>query len=233
MNFVSSDFHSPSNDFWPGEYAKTWTRVQDLDRDGKYVLEEVAAGLRSGNSYAVHGDLIDQLDFSATSAIGSATMGETLRVKHEGPMSLNISFRLPETNYNGDAPKVRLIQVIAGEVHDPAPKFLADGTTPNPAYEKETNETARIVAVFRENELEYEGAGWYRAPDFKVASVDKDMYYRIRGTNLPPDTPNETDAEGSPLADATAREDLNAGRVEAAWQDLWFYSNPIFVQSVD
>jgi hypothetical protein len=232
-NFVSSDFHSPSGDFWPGEYAKTWTRVQDLDRDGRYTLEEVAAGLRSGNSYAVHGDLIDQLDFSATSAVDSATMGETLRIKHNGPMSLNISFRVPETNYNGDEPKVRLIQVIAGEVHDPAPKFLADGTTPNPAFAKETNDTAQIVAVFREDELEYERAGWYRAPEFKVDSLRKDMYYRIRGTNLPPDTPNETDAEGSPLADAIAREDLNVGRVEAAWKDLWFYSNPIFVEAVE
>ena len=59
------------------------------------------------------------------------------------------------------------------------------------------------------------------------------MYYRIRGTNLPSDTPNETDSEGSPLADAIAREDLNVGRVEAAWKDLWFYSNPIFVEAVD
>jgi len=229
--FVSSEFHSPSGDFWPGEYAKTWTQVQDLDRDGNYTLEEVAAGLRSGNSYAVHGDLIDKLDFRATAGSGSATMGETLRIENNGSVSINISFRLPETNYNGESPKVRLIQLIAGEVHDPAPKFLADGTTFNPEYEKETNDTTSIIATFREDQLTYEGGGWHRTPDFQIAGLDKDMYYRIRGTNLPPDTPNETDAQGSPLADAIARPDLRIGRVEAAWKDLWFYSNPIFVRT--
>ncbi|MCP5119081.1 MAG: hypothetical protein GY953_50405, partial [bacterium] len=43
--FVSSDFHSPRGDFWPGEYAKTWTWVRDADRNGKYTLEDVAEGL--------------------------------------------------------------------------------------------------------------------------------------------------------------------------------------------
>jgi hypothetical protein len=52
------------------------------------------------------------------------------------------------------------------------------------------------------------------------------MYFRLRGTNLPPDTPNETDAEGNPLADSL----VGANTVAKAWADLWFYSNPIYIQ---
>jgi hypothetical protein len=47
----------------------------------------------------------------------------------------------------------------------------------------------------------------------------------LRGTNLPPGTPGETDLEGNPLADTPG-----VNTAEAAWKDLWFYSNPIFVK---
>ncbi|MBW2428705.1 MAG: hypothetical protein JRF56_07075 [Deltaproteobacteria bacterium] len=53
---------------------------------------------------------------------------------------------------------------------------------------------------------------------------------RLRGTNLPPNTPCETDPAGNPLPDSAASacyEGLDGA--EEAWQDLWFYSNPIFV----
>jgi len=56
------------------------------------------------------------------------------------------------------------------------------------------------------------------------------MYFRLRGTNLAPNTLNETDADGNPLADALVTiktPDIPAA--ERAWNDLWFYSNPIFV----
>ncbi|MCP5112986.1 MAG: hypothetical protein GY953_19335, partial [bacterium] len=229
--FVSSDFHSPRGDFWPGEYAKTWTWVRDADRNGKYTLEDVAEGLRSGNSYAVHGDLIDRLDFRAESGDGSATMGQTLRVEAGEPLSINIRFRSPETNYSGESARVRLVQLIAGEVHDPAPKFLADGTTPNPEYQKETNDTTRVVAVFSEDEIEYTGGGWYELPAHKLARLDKDMYFRVRGASLPANEPHETDAEGNPLPDSAAAENLEITGEQAAWRDLWFYSNPIFVRA--
>jgi hypothetical protein len=38
--------------------------------------------------------------------------------------------------------------------------------------------------------------------------ADKDMYFRLRGTNLPAGVPFETDAEGNPLADSEAEENL-------------------------
>ncbi|MDO9040735.1 MAG: hypothetical protein Q7U64_00145 [Desulfocapsaceae bacterium] len=38
--------------------------MQDLNHDGSYSADELIAGLRSGNSFVVQGDLIDGLQFS-------------------------------------------------------------------------------------------------------------------------------------------------------------------------
>ena len=34
-----------------------------------------------------------------------------------------------------------------------------------------------------------------------IKSITNDMYFRVRGTNMPQGTPNETDADGNPLLD--------------------------------
>ena len=119
---------------------------------------------------------------------------------------------------------------------------------------------------------------------FRIPAVSASQYVRLRGTNLPPSVPFETDASGNPLADLfTNQNDLTklfipcttagtnvpangvvypagsapidgcpahlptvtnqvipgragtyTGKVVAydvaAWADLWFYSNPIYVE---
>jgi len=57
---------------------------------------------------------------------------------------------------------------------------------------------------------------------------DEKMYFRLRGTNHALDTPHQTDACGNPLADAKGEN--NAAK---AFEDLWFYSNPIFVTNTN
>jgi hypothetical protein len=109
---------------------------------------------------------------------------------------------------------------------------------------------------------------------FRLKNVADSQYVRLRGTNMPPNVPFETDANGNPLADIHT----NAGAVNpsvpngtdglpaaanlkiackvagttefngcpshlpvvngqkmlafdvAAWSDLWFYSNPIYIE---
>jgi hypothetical protein len=88
-----------------------------------------------------------------------------------------------------------------------------------------------------------------------MPAVKASQYFRLRGTNLPASTPFETDANGNPLNDYDLiPSDLTlAGKVPctdaacpahlrtvggtkyssfdvAAWSDLWFYSNPIYVE---
>ena len=228
--FVSSDFHSLNGDFWPGQYAKTWTWVEDKDRDGSYTLADIPGGLRSGNSFAVHGDLIDVLDFRAVGRKGEATMGETLEVRKGRGAEIRIRFHSPIRNGAGDVPRVRALQIIRGEVGDRAPKFLADGKTPNPAYENDRNGAAEVVELFLESDIRETGDGWYETPPFVIDRLDRDLYFRIRGTNLAPGTEYETDARGNPLPDRLVTQNLELSRTEAAWRDLWFYSNPVFVK---
>jgi hypothetical protein len=91
----------------------------------------------------------------------------------------------------------------------------------------------------------------YLTMSYKVSAGSKSQYFRLRGTNLPVSTPNETDANGNPTADDTSNVNSipctnaacpthlnNASGVKyssydvAAWADLWFYSNPVFVEIV-
>jgi hypothetical protein len=119
---------------------------------------------------------------------------------------------------------------------------------------------------------------------FRISGVNASQYLRLRGTNLPPSVPFETDADGNPLPDMwTNPEDIpestpgandaiaenallqilcrpvgtnvpsnaitHTGTIDgcpnhlpvkngmkfvafdvAAWADLWFYSNPIFIE---
>ena len=64
---------------------------------------------------------------------------------------------------------------------------------------------------------------------YRVKDLDGSMYFRLRGTNLAVSTPHETDAEGNPLSDFLATDNLGLDGADEAWADLWFYSNPIFV----
>lgn len=89
----------------------------------------------------------------------------------------------------------------------------------------------------------------YITMSYKVSAGTKSQYFRLRGTNLPVSVPYETDADGNPLTDDTSVTNRipctdsacpahlnNASGVKyssydvAAWSDLWFYSNPVFVE---
>lgn len=84
-------------------------------------------------------------------------------------------------------------------------------------------------------------------------TVDNDMFIRLRGTNMPANVPNETDEAGNPLLDTLAVDNIygNLDKAElegslfdgveitsnsslqwvaAAYADLWFISNPIYIE---
>lgn len=159
-------------------------------------------------------------NFSAPCGSAQATMGETLPVvlkKGTGdPIKITIRFRKPAYD-NNDPVFLDHIDLIAGQVTG----RVAPGSS---GYNDATNRTTRVMATFGAGDWEDEGDGWH-VIQYHVR-LDKDMYFRLRGTNLAPNTPNETDEDGNPLADS-----LMGGNTAAkAWADLWFYSNPIVVR---
>jgi len=123
-------------------------------------------------------------------------------------------------------------------------------------YCQETNDSTAVVKTFERRRFSWKGymtyLHWFKA--------DKDMYFRLRGTNLPANVPYETDEHGNPLADSEAEDNLynmsgddlagnligyiqdyvldrklgnettsKLDEVAEAYADLWFYSNPIYI----
>ncbi len=234
--FANSDFHSSgaNADFYPGEYAKSYTyatcRHEDAGRraeEGRrcWSAADVVDGMRSGNSFAVHGDLIDALDFTARSRDEVATMGQTLEVRRGTNVRISIRFKSPYLNALGDAVSVDHVDLISGRVTGSIPKTLLDGTL-NPAYASDTNPTTAVAARFPGASLERDG-DWY-VVTYVLRDVHEDLYVRLRGTNLAVGTPNEIDNQGNPLVDDL----VGINDAFKARSDLWFYSNAIFVKVV-
>ncbi|MEW6291287.1 MAG: hypothetical protein AB1545_15710 [Thermodesulfobacteriota bacterium] len=239
FTFVNSDFHSPAHDFWPGEYARIHTFVPDQNHDNTYSPGELLAGLRSGNSFIAHGGLIDGLRLTAQCSGRTMEMGGILAAGAGCDLQLTIRFHSPAKNNSGAAMTVDHIDLIAGEIRGKAARYLGDGTTPNPDYDKDSNETARVVATFtrrdwredeadtaRQNNGEGQGGEGWHTINYHLGRPDRDMYFRLRGTNLGRGVANETDDEGNPLSD----ELMTPNTADRAYADLWFYSNPVFVR---
>jgi hypothetical protein len=239
FNFANSDYHSHytagGDDFYPGEYQKTVVYTKDTDGDGEYSLKEIAQGLRSGNSYIVHGDLVSFLEFEAQDKNQKVVTGGELKSKGTiKNLKLKIKFKSPESNNCEEddvfitscaAPVVDHIDLIAGTISNQ----VIPGT---PEY-SQINSDAKVIASFTSRDWEVDKEG-YHTIVYHLKNVDNSMYFRLRGTNLGCDVPNETGPATelpsadycSPLPDGLVTEKDGA---QEAWDDLWFYSNPIFV----
>ena len=120
-----------------------------------------------------------------------------------------------------------------------------------------TNTSAGVKRIFNTSSWISSTDGKTLTMSYKVPAVTASQYFRLRGTNLPAATPGETDKDGNPLLDflANPSDQTVAGLIPcndvacpshmrtvagqkyssfdvAAWSDLWFYSNPVFVEVV-
>jgi hypothetical protein len=205
---MNSDFHYTYKDFWPGEYAKTWTSVTDTG------AQEWLEGMRSGEIFITTGDLLSHLEFSIDDGIFDAPMGADLFSRSREPTVI-IRFKETPVNNHGDTNHVDHIDLIAGRItgkKDPS----------NPvSYADLANPSTQIQRRFTSSD-------WITDNGWLVIRTEipctQPMFYRLRGTNLAIGEPGEVDAEGNPLMDQAG-----ANNEEAARKDLWFYSDPIFV----
>jgi hypothetical protein len=137
------------------------------------------------------------------------------------------------------------------------------------------NATAALLRTFDKSQWKaVPGKPEFKRMTFRLRDVEASQYLRLRGTNLPPSVPYETDADGNPLPDIWTNSSAvnpsvqggtdgfpanhflripctSVGTTEfdgcpshlpvvdgvkylaldvAAWADLWFYSNPIYIQ---
>jgi hypothetical protein len=210
--FVNSDFHSSADDadFWPGEYAKTYINVATVTPTA------IVAGMRSGNVFIVHGDLINALDFKAAAGDIARTMGQELTAAKGSDVTVTVRFKSPDKNNNGDKPVVDHIDLIVGDVTG----TIAPGDA---NYASDTNASTRVLKTFTSTDWKTDSEG-YATITYTMAKLDRSQYIRLRGTNLGMHVENQT-KDGNPLND-----DLMGTNDKAkAYADLWFYSNPIFI----
>jgi len=249
--FASSDCHLVTNadgsfanaDFYPGEYQKTYTFVTEKNNP-----QAVVDGLRSGNSWVVSGDLIDELELK----IGNATMGEYFRTPADGTATITVRVHNPQApNHNTYSaytiPQLDhfdIIEGIVGEKATPPAIVPEDGITGySNEYKKDDVATTKVIARFGKtaagNDLNgipttlwtNEGNGYYSA-SFQINVPEGQMkYYRLRGSNIALNTSNEMDACGNPLPDTLMGGGTNTAAL--AFDDLWFYSNPVYAANKD
>jgi hypothetical protein len=232
-----------------------------------------------------------------------ATMGEKLVVRPGSDVVVSVVVRDPEgTNYSPysfdnpsllqvgvhqplNKPVLDHVDVIRGLVtgykKPGAPDY--SGQWPNtwianpdlntvPAGAKNT--TAALFKTFNKHTWDVvRHEPEFKQMTFRLQGVKASQYLRLRGSNLPPSVPFETDANGNPLPDlytnasdptqlkipctavgsnvpangatfaqgsgtidgcpahlATVNGQKYVSYDVAAWSDLWFYSNPVFIE---
>jgi len=162
--------------------------------------DDILNGLRTGRIFVTAGDLISELDFTAVSGSSQADTGQTLLLSKGSDAQVTIRFRVPESM----------------NAHGDSPKVSrvdlitgdVSGAVPNRNADK--NETTKVFARFSEKDWTRSGNSY--SLKVTLPKIDRNIYLRVRGTNT-------TDLE--PTMDAKG---------ESPWEDLWFYSNPIFVE---
>ncbi|MFA7439731.1 MAG: phosphoesterase [Sphingomonadaceae bacterium] len=194
---ATSDSHynwrDGGSDFWPGEYSKTYVRARADQTD---ILE----GLRTGRVFVTTGDLVSELDVTASSGDAHAMIGGELAVKPGQDVTISIRLRDPAgANFGGRTPDVARVDLIRGDVTGP----VADRTTSH-------NPTTQVVQRFDAGQWQRDGE--VLTMTYVLKNVRGDQYVRVRGTNT---------GDLEPPVDP---------RGEDPWSDLWFYSNPIFIK---
>jgi hypothetical protein len=106
------------------------------------------------------------------------------------------------------------LDLIAGEINNPSQTAGPD-TFSNPS--------TRVVQTLGRGDWRERDTtdGLILSMSFSFPNVERDFYVRLRGTNT-------ADRGATPALDPDLRGQTGPG--ESPWDDLWFYSNPIFVQ---
>ncbi len=162
----------------------------------------ILAGLRAGRVFVTTGDLITSLDFKASAAGSTAMTGGALQMKTAGSVKVTIRLRDPR------------VANASGATPSVARVDLIRGKVTKAAAQKsnDANPTTRVEARFTEKNWRRDGE--FILIDHVITGVESNEYIRVRGTNT---------QEQEPTADTPG---------ENPWADLWFYSNPIFIERI-
>ncbi|ANZ41176.1 histidinol-phosphatase [Lentzea guizhouensis] len=190
--------------FPPGAYNKTWVGVTHRG------YREVMRAMRAGRMWACLGDLVAGLDLRVRQrgAHSGAVMGGTLRARRGDVVEVVVRVDLADRpNFAGFVPELTRVDLVVGAVTGPA----AD---PSVFHAPQTRVVRSWDVRQRSGTVEL----------VHRMTVDGPCYVRVRGTDGKRGAPGYHGAAVDPVGPA-----IDVPRQSDPWEDLWFYSNPVFV----
>lgn len=161
----------------------------------------VLEAMRQGNMYTLLGGLIDGLELWAHDGEQASPMGGTLLLKRRGAdVELQLSLRLASRRNLGG-----VLPVL-----DHVDLIAGDITGPAADRDAQRAPSARTVARWRPRDGTLRGE--VLTFRHRFPRVRRDFYLRVRGSNT---------SVAAPVVDPPGVD---------PWQDLWFYTNPIFIR---
>ncbi len=161
----------------------------------------ILQALRGGHVFVTTGDLLSELYVSAAveGKTVAANIGDTLRVEAGDSVRITVKFLDPDTE-NAHWENPHVSRVDV--ITGAVTGRLADKSV-------DTNPSTEVAGRYHANAWRDEGP--YKVFSFLMENVSADAYVRIRGTSG-----RELEPEPDPPG-------------EDPWSDLWFYSNPVFI----
>jgi hypothetical protein len=186
-------------DFWPGAYSRTVVGAVEPS------YEAVMQGIRHGRMWVVHGDLIWSLDVRVGrrgfSDRQGVALGGRVNVGQGDDLEVRVNIGLPKSpNGSGQRPRLARVDLITGMVHDPRRRSEAI-EAPETIIAASYDVAPRAAQVIVEHTFR---------------NVRQPFYLRLRGT------------DGHVAAPGSLEPGLDEPGADP-WSDLWFYSNPVFI----
>ncbi len=168
----------------------------------QHAYDDILSSIRSGHVFVTTGDLISELYVSvrADGQTEGASIGDTLTVKKGSTVSVEVKFKDPD-GLNARGENPQVARVDV---------ITGDILGKSADLTKDTNSTTKVAQRYAKADWRTEEG--YSIVTYTIPNVQKSQYLRVRGTNT-----NELE----PAQDK---------RGEDIWQDLWFYSNPVFIR---
>jgi hypothetical protein len=192
-----------NGDFWPGFYSRTHVGAQGFS------YAAVMNGMRAGRVWVDHGALLDSLDVRLRAGGDEVSLGGVLTARRGTPVTLTIRIQtavLP--NWSQFLPKLARVDVIRGAVTGPAgdrDAFSAPGTRVVQSYDVSAQQGSISLS-------------------YALGPLDDGLYVRLRGSDgnrLAPGLNGAAVDPAGPVMDVVGDAD--------PWNDLWFYTNPMWV----
>lgn len=192
-----------NGDFWPGYYSRT-----HVGADG-FSYAAVMDGLRDGCVWVDHGNLLESLDVRLRAGRSEVPIGGVLTAKRGTPVNLVVRIRTAHLpNWSQFVPKLAQVDVIRGAVtgrQNDRDAFKAPGTKVVRSYD--VSGQSNLITL-----------------NYSLGTLDEGFYVRLRGS----DGKRLAVGLGGASVDPAGPKMDVVGDADP-WDDLWFYTNPMWV----